>query len=417
MNEKLATEKKIFVYIETEVQFDSIAPLLAHLRDKRKAPFDIVVPADEGGVNEEIFDEAAKLIRKHGFSVNRQVTETLKSSEYQILLSPYIYHWQYYEIKAKYFIQYTYGSYYFNKPNWNINRLLTEEYLADAVLSHAAGTQAAVDVVSKSYITPELRLSNFSRRIKDPSEKPTILFVPTYNDMDFATRLLEVIDELKEEYHILLRGHHRVVHVDENKGKVAKLYDKADKVYDISEHTIKTPLEEADIVVSDNSSAFLEAISVGIPVALFSRDPNVFKYREINSVQYNLVQRGDILWTDDPQELPSIINKTLSKSMIEKQRKMSLGLFPDRFPDPIGRYMEVLDIYLNDKLPPEYRLVKKYWIERIDGLVSDNDAMQSRVQELESELAARYIEMRSYLGIKRSVRLLVGNIKRKILKR
>jgi len=408
INKQPVEQKRLFVYIETEVQFDAIMPLLIHLRDVRKISFDIIVPVDENGENMEIYNETAKLIQRSGFKIERGILDRIKKRKYQILLSSYIYNWLYNEIKAKYFIQYAYGSYYFNKPNWTVDRLLTGEYMADAVLSHAVGTQDAVNVVSKSYITPELRFSDFRKKVRKNGEKPTLFFVTTYNDMAFAVRLLEVVDELKKKYRLIFHGHHRAVHVHANKELTERLYDKADRVYD-SEQTMKAPLEDADIVLSDNSSAFLEAISVGIPVALFSRNLNAFKYREINAIQYDLVQNGDILWTDDPKKLLRILDQTLTGPMLKRQSEMSAKLFPEKFSDPVGRYMEILDIYLEDKLPPEYHLVKKYWVERINGLVIGNDEKRDRIEYLESEMA-------SLLGIGRSARLLASNIKRHIMK-
>lgn len=411
-NKKL---KRMLIYIETDVQFASLEPLLAHFRNIRML-FDIVVPTDENGVNEEIYDATAESIKKKGFVPERGVTGKVKNKKYQILLSPYIYRWQRDEIRAKYFIQYSYAPYYFNKPSWSINRLLTEEYLADAVLSHAVGTQAAIDVVSKSYITPELRLVNFKKKVKNSGDKPTILFAPTYDDLEFASRILEVIDKLKESYKVVFHGHHRAIHVSGNKKNTKNIQDKMDYVYDSHEYTIKTPLEESDIVISDDSSVFLEAISVGVPVVLFSKDSNAFKYRDINAIQYNLVQRGDVLWTNEPMELPMIIDETLSKSLLDRQKNLSSELFPKEFTDPIGRYMEIINIYLEDKLPSEYYFMKKYWIEKIEGLIDSDRSKDLIIIEKDSEINRLNSELSSHFGIKRSARLLIGNVKRKILK-
>jgi hypothetical protein len=395
-----STPKRIFVYIETQVQFDSIEPLLAHFQNS-KIPFDIVVRSSDEE-DKEIFVQTAKYIKKKGFSIHSRANQKISRTKYQIVLSPYMHLWLRQDINAKYYLQYSYTSYYFHKPSWNVGRLLEGEYLADAILTHAVGTQDAVDVVSRAHITPELRFIDFHKKVRsgEAGEKPTILFMPTYNEMDFAVRFLEAVDTLKENYQVALRGHHRALYLDENKGLTAKLHDAADIVFDPDHYTVKDALEHADLVISDNSSAFLEAINLAIPVVLFSQDPNVFKYRDIDSIQHHLIQNGTVLWTSEPRELPKIIAKTLSRTMIEKQEKLTQELFPDEFADPVGRYMEVLNIYLNDELPEEYYCMKKYWLEKIEGLISEND-------QLNAELA-------SHMGIKRSARLLAGNIKRRI---
>jgi len=385
MNNNGVNSHRICVYIETEVQFQSIEPVLERLLTDKKTTLYIFVPVSEQE-NQEIFDETAKVIQSHGYKVNRSMSDKIKKTKYQVLLSPYIYHWQYYEINAKYYLQYSYGSYYFNKPNWNISRLLSEEYLADAILSHAVGTQEAVNVVSKTYITPELRLANFKPKPLKKGEKRTIAFVPTYNDLKFAIRFIESIDDMRKQYRVILRGHHRSIHVEKDKVMYTNFSNKFDAVYDSSDITIKQVLEESDLVISDNSSAFLEAMNVRVPVALFSKNPNEFRYRDINSTQYDLVEKGEVLWTNQPQELMNIIERTLRRDMIERQRKASDRMFPVvSRKDPVDQYMDIINIYMEDQLPSNYYYMKRYWIEKIENLIHENDVKELEIKRLKVE--------------------------------
>lgn len=110
------------------------------------------------------------------------------------------------------------------------------------------------------------------------------------------------------------------------------------------------------------------------------------------------------------------IEKTLLPKMLEKQRVLRDELFPEKFTDPIERWMQILNIYLNDELPGEYVLAKKYWIEHIDGLEQFGREMQARTLELEATNRELKLELDSHASIKRSVKLVLGNIKLRIMR-
>ena len=410
-------KKDILFFIETEVQFYSLAPLLRHLHEKTKIAFDIIVPTDidSENSNKEIYDEAARLIKNDGYKVTRDFDdERIKKTEYKILISTYMYEDLYNKIKAKYRLQFAYSGHLFTKVNYILDRYINYDYVFDAVLLHPAYTQPIVDIFSKSYVVPNLKLTGFSKRKTSISKKPILLFAPTYNEMDFAVKFLKCIDEIKKDYYVIMHGHHRALHFGANKDYILQLYAKADKVYDIRNCSIKEPLEEADVLVSDNSSVLFDAIDVNIPVAIFSRNPNEFHYREINTIQYDLIQSGKILWTNDPRKLPEIIDKTLREDMVKKQGELKNKAFAGESVDPIEQWMEVVKIYLEDKLPYEYALTKKYWVERIMGLSDGISSQQVQIHNLENQLVAANTEIASFLSIKRSAKRTVGNIKRRI---
>lgn len=362
--------KDILFYIENEVQFSSLEPLLTYLRDNTSISFDIVVPdaTSQGAVgSKKMYDACAGLVSSRGFELTRSIDdvvlpESIVDTRYKVMMAAYIFHWQRQNVRAKYFIMFPYASYYLNKPNWTIPRFMELDYMADALLSHAIGTKDITDIYTKTYIVPSLKLMNFRKKTAK-REKPVLFFAPTYNEIEFAVRFLESIEDIKKAYKVAMRGHpkeHR-----EGNSPIEHLYGCADEVYDPQEYSLVEAMEKSDLVVSDNSATIFDAIYCGMPVAIFSRDPNSLRYNEINTAQSELIKDGNILWTDEPDKIVDIANQTLRPDMIKRQDAMRKELFPLKKADPVKEWMSVINLYLNDKIPYGYHLAKQYWIDSI----------------------------------------------------
>lgn len=382
--------KDLLFHIETEAQYDSLKPLLIYLRDSTAISFDIVVPSGTAGdmiINKEVYEGCAQVLQKNHFKVHRGVNsiilpDIILNTTYKVFLSAYIYPWHYQNIDAKYRLMFPYASYYFNKPQWTIKQFIHQDYLADGLLSHAVGTEQVTNVFTKTYIVPSLKLMDYRKKSNQRKTKPVLFFAPTYNELDFAVKFLQNIAEIKKKYTVIMRGHHRVDHMEDNKSVSLELYNAADKVYSLDEYPLTTPLGEADIVVSDNSAVIFDAIYCGVPVALFSKDPNSLHYKDINTAQFDLIKKGYILWTDDPQKIPYILEETLKKKLLEKQKNMRQELFPEKFKQPINRWMEVLSTYLKDDLPYEYSLAKRYWVGYINEVEKNNQNAHREIDHL-----------------------------------
>lgn len=385
----------ILFHIETAAQFESIEPLLTHIRDNAKLTFDVLVPTAEAGVpgsNREIYESAAGLIASHGFNVSRGIDEVVAPKEiqgttYKLLLSAYIYEWHYKNLQAKYKIMFPYASYYFNKPNWTIEQFIQRDYMADALLSHASGTREVTDIFTKTFIVPSLKLMQYERK-QTSGGKPVVFFAPTYNETSFALKFIEQINEIKKSYVVAMRAHHRTTKVKADEDISEKIYTYADTIYDAQDTSLATALGEADVVVSDNSAVIFDAIYCGVPVTLFSEDSNSFRYRDINTEQSKLVRSGEILWTDNPKKLVENIGKTLETQMLEKQDRLRTSLFPQDGTNPVEQWMSVLSLYLEDKIPEDYLHAKKYWVEAMHGHSDMRDFNAAEIEKKQAEISS-----------------------------
>lgn len=380
--------KDVLFFVETESQYESIKPLLVHVKEKSSISFDIAVPSSHQTPTEEIFDSTASVLANDGFKVVRGADEVILpkdviNTHYKVLLSAYMYDWHYDNLSITYRIMFPYASYYFNKPNWTLSRFISNDYMADALISHATGTKQVTDIFTKTYVLPSLKLMSFKKNV-NKSKKPVILFAPTYNETDVSSSFIDAIDLIKKKYALSVRIHRRDSSKD-SKG-LNELYEKADKIYNTEKHSLVSNLEEVDLVISDNSAVLFDAISCGIQVAVFCRDPNLFKYREINTMQYELIKSRDILWAKEPEKIPQLIDKSLRTDMIIKQKKMKDRLFEYETGNPLEAWLEVLMYYINGGTSQDYILAKRYWVESIHGKMetvplSDFKALEKRLEE------------------------------------
>lgn len=407
--------KDILFNIETDTQYESIRPLIEYIRNDTKLSFDIIVPqaGEESAAQGGVYESCVRKLRQDNHKIYRTqdgriLSKTISSSKYKILLSPYIYDWQYNLLDVDFRIMYPYASYYLNKPSWTIKQFIDQDYLADALLSHAVGTKLITDVFTSTYVVPSLKLMNFKK--KAPTKRPVLFFAPTYSDMEFAANLTESLVKLKKKYKIIMRSHLKSIHNPRFNSQTQELLKTADEVHNPAEYSVAESLQKADVVLSDDSAVIFDAIYCGVPVALFSRDPDAFKYRDISTMQAELVNSGEILWTDNSLKLESVIDETLKKQTL-KQQDMRKRLFPDDGDqDPIGAWMKVLEIYLDGRLPKGYQPTKRYWIEKVQK-ANALDGAQHQIESLSAQINE---EQRP--GVKTAARRLLGACKRKAVK-
>lgn len=400
-------KRDIAFYIETEVQYYSLRPLLLYLRENTKILFDIIVPELVGF--ELGAGAAVKLIKKDSFAVARTTNH-----KYKVLLASYIYKNPPVVINARYKIMYAYGHNETMKADFLFNYLMNEGYLADAFMTYNSRMESVFDIFTKTYVVPNLKLTNFTKK-KRTNKKPVVLFAPTYNDIVFAGGIADVAEDIKNNFRIIVMAHHRNNHISDNKKYFDRIAGLADEIYD-SSFPMKTVLEKADVVLTDSSSLMFDSLSVGLPVGIFSGDPNKYHFRKIDTIQSKLIKDGIFPYTNDPTQIVEVLNQALSKAVVDKQERLKNEMFQN-FKNPIGKWVEIINVYLREELPAEYSYAKEYWVDKINGLAQngeENQELTVAIDELKASVAERDIEIASFLGVKRSARLLVGNIKRRI---
>lgn len=384
-------KKDILVRIETEVQFFSIKPLLERFKIKN-IDFDIFIPdEDNGNGSKNIFDSTYKIIKNSNFNAIRQVY-----NDYKIVLAPGS-GYENRNIKYDYLIRYQYSS-ISAKPL----PVYTPEWYKDyhAILCQSEYEKDILGVYSKTYLVPNLKYINFERKID--KTKKTILYLPTWQDINSIKDIKENLSKLKQEgYYVIAKLHHGTTHLkDEEDNKNIRM--SVDELYESN-----TPLQElmarADIIISDNSAAIYEALYIGIPVVVYGDKINDRKFGYINTRHYEWVKDGIIENPKNLDQLKKALKKSLLPEYIGEQLKLSKRMFNRIFNDSaIDKWMNIINKYLNDDITMEYVYLHNLY----NSFINDKDV---RISEL-----TNIINIQTNPGIKTSINMLFKAIENKI---
>lgn len=390
----MAYSKKIAVQIQSEVQFFSLGPLIHKLKEKGFS-VDVIVDdydGDQLGYN-DVAAGAKRILRKH--NIKYKNIQDVENFIYDICLLPYMDD----RIKAKRYLKYEYGTLNI-KPNLTYLPHLLEGF--HGFLCQSKITYELLKVYGATFLVDNLRFCRESGIKIGNSNKKRLLFAPTYNDLHENEGLEEVMKKLKENYYLIVKGHHGTSYLKENIGKKQILGELADEYYG-SDTSLSELITKVDVCLFDNSSAIGEALYAKVPCAIFTDDLDYFKLGEIHTTQYGLVKFAKVPWTDKIENLNAILKKALSKEYRDKQMKLSDEIFPDECKTGVEGYIRVIDLFLSDPIMEDYSLLHDYALsqrkifreeaeKRInDGrrknivLKNENDLLKKANERLENE--------------------------------
>ena len=152
--------------------------------------------------------------------------------------------------------------------------------LADMNLMYGEYSAAAVAHFSPSFAIGNLKFADWNvcfdasdkKHARDklglPSDRPIVLFMPTYNELGSLKKLLKPLSQLNPHFNIVIKAHHN----QENKGVppwrpgaqelgFRYLFGAASNQQEL--------LDAADVVISDFSGAIFDALYAQVPVVLY----------------------------------------------------------------------------------------------------------------------------------------------------
>ena len=338
---------------------------------KAKINVDVIIPYDSGynGLSKHTFKE----IKKLGYC---PLKDAPKNKEYKILLTPYPTLHIINRIKYIYHLKYPYGP-ISAKPNpvflpeWKIDydgifsfNIYEPEFLS------AYGT--------KYHIVPYWKYNNFKKE-SHKTKKPNLLLLSTFGTDISNVKLFtkSSIQDIKKHYNIISKAHHATHFNSDNDNSLSTLKEISDEFYD-SDTSLSELLKKADIVLSDNSGAIFESIYVGVPVALFCKNPNQRKLNQIDTLQYKLVQQDILPYVNDAKDVLPMLQKI--KPYIDKQIKIKQQLFPYFKNNSVSEFTIIIKEYLS--LNPD----EDYYKMTHDLLVNDRKNLQTTIKNQETKI-------------------------------
>ena len=340
--------KDIAVVILNRIQYENI---ILGLKELKKHGYSVDIYCSDGGDDKsgfaDMFNDIAEHCKSGDFTVYRKPDP---NSEYKILLEPY----PALNINAKYKIKYRYSN-ISAKPNIVYK---PENYIMyDAILCSGDYDSNYLSVFSKTYKTANLKYHNFKKSELRKSNKKHLLYLPTYGEESSIEEIIDVLDDLKQQYYIIAKIHHGTNFLVNEHNRISLLKDKVDELHD-SHTPLPELLKITDVILTDNSGSIFEGIYTEIPVAVFCDDINKNKTGIFNTTQFELFKDGILPYTNNPNKIPDILNSALSEDIIRKQHEWNQKNFyhPE---DPIIDFVNVIESYLGEDFDKRYYQMHK----------------------------------------------------------
>ncbi len=341
---------EIAFIIQNVVQFDSVRVLIDELSKKNHV--DIFIPkiTNSDGYS-EMYDHCFNFIKKEGYFPKRKANNKV----YKILFEAYP---DIMEISYQYKIKFKY-SIISAKPfpvyeyKWNFGY--------DAILCHSTYEAKLLNVYSQTHIVGSLKHVSFRR--KKAKNKPVLLYLPTYGQLNSIEKISSAIQDLKSTYHVIIKAHHGTQFLHNEKRNNSKLKKIADEYHDSSQ-PLSELLQKTDVVVSDNSGSIFDALYLSVPVVVFSESMSNMFYG-IESLQQQLINNGTLPYTDDPMKLKNVIKLGMSGIIREKQRAFKSEYFPISHKNALKSYLNVVERYLDDNLFEDEFKLRRYFIQEV----------------------------------------------------
>ena len=371
--------KRVAIVFQNVIQWYALRPLVKLLSEK-KIPVDILIynPAQANDDYHSIAEDTIKTIKKDGFNVKDWPT----NKEYHLGLAPYS---DMISFKCKYRLGYCYGA-VTTKPHFTLQPAHKMNF--HGMMVHDTYTAELFSVYGRTYIVPYLYLESIKHR--KISDKPVVLYLPTYNEPSVPLTAA-ALSELKNDYYIITKGHHGTDHLQEEQSKKNILKEIADENYDSNQY-IKPLFEKADVVLSDNSGATVDALYAKIPVVIATKAISP-SFNGIEAVQQSLIDDGVIPYVSNinASNLKATINRALTKKQQDIQATASDKLFPIKTGGAEAWY-KIIKLYIDEEIDQNYCKLHDYYISEWQKLKSDN----LQIKPLQNEILALKTELDFY---------------------
>jgi CDP-glycerol glycerophosphotransferase (TagB/SpsB family) len=402
--------KPIVVKMATGTQYDAIKPVLEKFRASA-LPFDIYIPLakdDKSGIN-KMFNKTASIVKNDGFE---NIFRKIPNKKYKLALSaPHFEN----KINAKYYLKYYYGPME-SKPD-RVWLPSFQNHYHGVILTNSRDAEV-LSVYTKPYLVPILKYVNFKKK---PHTKKTVLFLPTWDHHDDLGWILRAINRVRRDgFYAIVKTHPSggySMGAQRSTGDTLKDIEKAADEFYLGEYPLRELLARSDVVVSDTSSAAFEALYVGVPVTIFSKNINVFNLSNIKSANAKYTDEGYISIARDITTLTRNIHIALSVGYAKKQKELGDKLFQKDFTiRAVDSWMGVINKYLNDDINQDYIRLHDYYAYDYDKLTLEESNLRNTLDlerhasNLERENYQKLLYQERNLGIRTTAKRLAKAI-------
>ncbi len=368
----------IAIIIQNILQYYSLRPFLQFVEKEKCWKNDIYVldPKETTTGFSDIMEELKCAILRDGFRI---ANEKSQNKKYKICLAPYQ---NMIDIKSDYLINYYYGA--LSAKPFTFDPELKSKF--DGFLLHSNYDANILSLYGKTHIVPRLPLREV--KLKKHTGKKRLLYLPTYGKESSIETVIKVLPAIKDEYEILVKGHHGTSHLKNEVERMASLKDVADHYYTPTKD-LQELFEEADVVLSDNSGAIFDALYANVPVCILSKNIDN-SFANISPLQKKLVDDKVIPYSSEASanELLRILHEALSKKTIKIQRQKSDLLFPNKN-GGAKEWVKVLKDYMDDNVDMDYMSLHRYYLEKQTLLKQELSSARAEFSDTISNLNSK----------------------------
>ena len=373
-------KKDIAIVVENLIQFQYIENGINILLNNNIS-LDIYVPTSKYADGfDNLFNNAYDYLQKNNYMPKR-LSDNI---EYKILLEPYPTD-KYFKINHTYRIKYPYSLVAAKpdpsfKPDWNI--------YYDAILCHSEYEASYLKAYAETIVLSPLK-HKFNRS-NSGKVKPTLLYLPTYGDLSSIDELINIFNNLKNTYYIIIKFHHGTSFLNNEKDRLEQLKVLADEWYDLNTN-LSYLLSKSDVVLSDNSGAIFEALYNNVPVAIFAKNINK-KLGDFNTIQYDLVNSDIIPYTNNSNEILKILSLACSNEYKIRQENIKNKLFYIS-ENAEQEFLNIIRNYLSDNINLKYKQLHdilkndyEFKSASINNLTEENGNLCTKIETYNQEI-------------------------------
>lgn len=368
---KLLTKNPLVFIFHNLVTYESMRNVLFELKEKN-IPFDILVPISTTDANaQQMFEDTAACISKE--FPNVQLGNGVSNIRYKAAFLPFLPF--FFSVESDYTVRYQYGigKATYNFDIWSMN--------FDYILCQSLYDFKAL----RNYTQAEL-LGNpkFLKRAKEvPSEKFSILYMPTYGELSSLDDRFEYIKRLSKKYHIRIKLHHMTLYYEQERVEMVKEVFKDEDILTHRDY-LSDLFETSDLVISDTSGAIFDSIQYGIPLVLLKKKGQVFQGTQL-SLEEQLVFEGKIPTVYHGDDLEIIDSISVDYDKYHKQiTNLREQIFPVSSEDVVHNYISFIGDLLKDKVDTvalEINRKKLSYMAQLEGTVEHHTKLLENLEE------------------------------------
>jgi len=245
---------KIIVLLHSHLLFRTIEPLINFYKEDVL----IVIPSFSDPVWNQMSLETQVLLDSEGWK--NKLSSHIDNELYcNVLLSPYSYEGSF-PVRANWRGRFMYG---LAKDVWNFSAKNNLPF--DFVFTLGPIDDSFISGYTQTIHVGSMKSLPISME-KNHSDKPVLLYLPTYGEESNLAKLDELLNALKVDYTLRVKFHHGSKYLD--KVAIEQLNDKDVLIIDSTLSTLEA-IDNADVVLADVSGAIADAVSLRKPVVIF----------------------------------------------------------------------------------------------------------------------------------------------------